>query len=77
MAELFESSEEEKNDEFVGFRIEEIPECPDFESDPETSGESDVSLGDESRKNGSENSDSEEEEVEEDSIWTLDEIDIA
>lgn len=79
MAELFESSEEENNDEFVGFTIDEIPERPDFESDPETSGESDISLGDESSENGSENSDSEEEEVEEDSIWTrdLDEIDIA
>ena len=38
MAELFESSEEENNDEFVGFMIEEIPERPDFESDPEASG---------------------------------------
>ena len=79
MAELFESSEEENNNEFVGFTIEEIPECPDFESDPEASGESDISPGDESSENGSENSDSEEEEVEEESIWTrdLDEIDIA
>lgn len=79
MAQLFESSEEENNDEFVGFTIEEIPERPDFESDPEASGKSDISLGDESSENGSENSDSEEEEVEEDSFWTrdLDEIDIA
>ena len=72
MAELFESSEEENNNEFVGFTIDEIPEHPDFESDPETSGESDISLGDESSENESENSDSEEEEVEEDSIWTRD-----
>ena len=79
MAELFESSEEENDDKFVGFTVEEIPECPDFESDPEASGESDISLGDESSENGSENSDLEEEEVKEESIWTrnLHEIDIA
>lgn len=65
MAELFESSEEENNNEFVGFMIEEIPERPDLESDPEASGE------DKSSQNGSENSDSKEEEVEEDSIWTM------
>ena len=38
MAELFESSEEETNDEFVGFTTQEIPERPDFESDPKASG---------------------------------------
>ena len=63
IAELFESSEEENNNEFVGFMIEEIPECPDLESDPEESGESDISLADKSSKSGSENSDSKEEEV--------------
>ena len=47
MAELFESSEEENDNEFLGFTIEEIPGRPDFESDPEASGESDISLGDE------------------------------
>ena len=53
MAELFESSEEENNNEFVGFMIEEIPERPDLESDPEASGESDISLADKSSENGS------------------------
>lgn len=78
MAELFESSEEENNDEFVGFTIDEILERFDFESDFEISGESDIFLGDELSENGSENSDFEEEEVEEDSIWIrdFDEIDI-
>lgn len=79
MAELFESSEKENNNEFVGFTVEEIPERPVFESDPEASGESDISLEDEWSESGSENSDSEKEEVEEDGIWTrhLNEIDIA